>query len=197
MSRLAHISDFSVLSCMLELGNILLDDVYYFHMPGVWCLQLPTGGIQAPENAQPLAVISAAPWGSALILPILHSYISMMGSQDLTDAFRITILNANYMAKHLEVSCHRQMNLDLVWSRVRVGHPSCRIPWGTGKLLPHRWLFISYGNKKVELWQYVWFCDRIITQYCSVVWMEHVHMSSSLTCKHSRFFAIQMCACID
>ncbi|CAK9870079.1 unnamed protein product [Sphagnum jensenii] len=29
-------------------------------------------------------------------------YISMMGSQDLTDALRITILNANYMAKHLE-----------------------------------------------------------------------------------------------
>jgi glycine cleavage system protein P-like pyridoxal-binding family len=65
-------------------------------------------------------------------------YISMMGSQDLTDALRITILNANYMAKHLEVSCHHQMNLDLVWSRVRVGHPSCPIPWGTGKLLPCR-----------------------------------------------------------
>jgi hypothetical protein len=124
-------------------------------------------------------------------------YISMMGSQDLTDALRISILNANYMAKHFEVSCHCQMNLDLVWSRVRVGHPSCPIPWATGKLLPRRWLFVSYGNKKVEPWQYVWFCDRIITQYCSVVWMEHVHMSSSLTCKHSRFFAIQMCACID
>jgi hypothetical protein len=75
MSRLAHISDFSVLSCMLELGTILLDDVYNFHTAGVWCLPLPTGGIPAPENAQPLGVISAAPWGSALILPILQLYI--------------------------------------------------------------------------------------------------------------------------
>jgi hypothetical protein len=80
MFRLAHVSDFSVLSCMLELGTILLDDVYNFHTAGVWCLQLPTGGIPAPENAQPLAVISLAPWGSALILPIWHSYISIMGS---------------------------------------------------------------------------------------------------------------------
>jgi glycine dehydrogenase len=71
---------------------------------------VPTGGIPAPENAQPLGVISAAPWGSALILPISYSYISMMGSQGLTDASRIAILNANYMAKRLEVSCRRQMN---------------------------------------------------------------------------------------
>jgi glycine dehydrogenase len=63
---------------------------------------VPTGGIPAPENAQPLGVISAAPWGSALILPISYSYISMMGSQGLTDASRIAILNANYMAKRLE-----------------------------------------------------------------------------------------------
>ncbi|CAL1390015.1 unnamed protein product [Linum trigynum] len=63
---------------------------------------VPTGGIPAPEESQPLGTISAAPWGSALILPISYTYIAMMGSQGLTDASKIAILNANYMAKRLE-----------------------------------------------------------------------------------------------
>ncbi|RVW43894.1 Glycine dehydrogenase (decarboxylating) 2, mitochondrial [Vitis vinifera] len=40
---------------------------------------VPTGGIPSSENAQPLGTISAAPWGSALILPISYTYIAMMG----------------------------------------------------------------------------------------------------------------------
>ncbi|KAL8503896.1 hypothetical protein ACS0TY_022577 [Phlomoides rotata] len=63
---------------------------------------IATGGIPAPEEAQPLGAISAAPWGSALILPISYTYICMMGSAGLTDASKIAILNANYMAKRLE-----------------------------------------------------------------------------------------------
>ncbi|XP_073051775.1 glycine dehydrogenase (decarboxylating), mitochondrial-like [Primulina eburnea] len=63
---------------------------------------IPTGGIPAPPQPQPLGAISAAPWGSALILPISYTYISMMGSKGLTDASKIAILNANYMAKRLE-----------------------------------------------------------------------------------------------
>ncbi|XP_004291039.1 PREDICTED: glycine dehydrogenase (decarboxylating), mitochondrial [Fragaria vesca subsp. vesca] len=63
---------------------------------------VPTGGIPAPEKSQPLGTISAAPWGSALILPISYTYIAMMGSKGLTDASKIAILNANYMAKRLE-----------------------------------------------------------------------------------------------
>lgn len=61
-----------------------------------------TGGIPAPDKSQPLGTISAAPWGSALILPISYTYISMMGSKGLTEASKIAILNANYMAKRLE-----------------------------------------------------------------------------------------------
>ncbi|XP_072994177.1 glycine dehydrogenase (decarboxylating), mitochondrial-like [Typha latifolia] len=61
-----------------------------------------TGGIPAPEKSQPLGTISAAPWGSALILPISYTYIAMMGSKGLTEASKIAILNANYMAKRLE-----------------------------------------------------------------------------------------------
>ncbi|CAZ86563.1 unnamed protein product [Tuber melanosporum] len=54
-----------------------------------------TGGEQA------IAPISAAPWGSASILPISWSYIKMMGSRGLTHATKITLLNANYMASRL------------------------------------------------------------------------------------------------
>ncbi|KAG0495178.1 hypothetical protein HPP92_006172 [Vanilla planifolia] len=63
---------------------------------------VPTGGIPASDKANPLGTISAAPWGSALILPISYSYIAMMGSKGLTDASKIAILNANYMARRLE-----------------------------------------------------------------------------------------------
>ncbi|XP_040997393.1 glycine dehydrogenase (decarboxylating), mitochondrial [Juglans microcarpa x Juglans regia] len=63
---------------------------------------VPTTGIPAPDKPQPLGTISAAPWGSALILPISYTYIAMMGSKGLTDASKIAILNANYMAKRLE-----------------------------------------------------------------------------------------------
>ncbi|KAF3973773.1 hypothetical protein CMV_002824 [Castanea mollissima] len=63
---------------------------------------VPTGGILAPDKSHPLGTISAAPWGSALIFPISYTYIAMMGSNGLTEASKIAILNANYMAKRLE-----------------------------------------------------------------------------------------------
>ncbi|KAK9099265.1 hypothetical protein Syun_026310 [Stephania yunnanensis] len=63
---------------------------------------IPTGGLPAPDKSLPMGTISAAPWGSALILPISYTYIAMMGSKGLTDASKIAILNANYMAKRLE-----------------------------------------------------------------------------------------------
>jgi len=45
--------------------------------------------------------ISAAPWGSAGILPIPWMYIAMMGPNGLSAATRVAILSANYMAKRL------------------------------------------------------------------------------------------------
>lgn len=45
--------------------------------------------------------ISAAPYGSASILPISHAYIAMMGGEGLTNATKIAILNANYIAAKL------------------------------------------------------------------------------------------------
>ena len=46
--------------------------------------------------------VSAAPFGSAAILPISYAYIRMMGAEGLTRATQVAILNANYMAKRLE-----------------------------------------------------------------------------------------------
>jgi glycine dehydrogenase len=45
--------------------------------------------------------ISAAPWGSAAILPISWMYIRMMGAAGLTRATEVAILNANYIAHRL------------------------------------------------------------------------------------------------
>ena len=45
--------------------------------------------------------ISAAPWGSAGVLPISWMYMTMMGAQGLLDATRAAILTANYVATRL------------------------------------------------------------------------------------------------
>ena len=46
--------------------------------------------------------VSAAPFGSALILPISWAYIRMMGSEGLKRATEVAILSANYISKKLE-----------------------------------------------------------------------------------------------
>ena len=58
---------------------------------------------QVPESGPATGVSSttSAPWGSASILPISWSYITMMGSEGLKQATLVSILNANYMAKKL------------------------------------------------------------------------------------------------
>src|SRR6059058_317195 len=56
----------------------------------------PLAGPQSGPGA-----ISAAPWGSASILPITWAYIRLMGPDGLTAATGAAILNANYVAKRL------------------------------------------------------------------------------------------------
>ena len=56
---------------------------------------VPVGGGEA------IGPVSAAPWGSASILPISWVYIALMGGRGLTRATEIAILNANYMAARL------------------------------------------------------------------------------------------------
>jgi glycine dehydrogenase len=45
--------------------------------------------------------VSAAPFGSAMILPISYAYIRMMGAAGLKRATEVAILNANYVAQRL------------------------------------------------------------------------------------------------
>ncbi|MCW2572990.1 MAG: gcvP, partial [Frankiales bacterium] len=46
--------------------------------------------------------VSAAPYGSAGILPISWAYVRLMGADGLTRATQMAVLNANYMAKRLQ-----------------------------------------------------------------------------------------------
>ncbi|HEX2843332.1 aminomethyl-transferring glycine dehydrogenase [Hyphomicrobium sp.] len=54
-----------------------------------------------PETGGNAMTVSAAPYGSGSILPISWSYCLMMGGAGLTQATRVAILNANYVAKRL------------------------------------------------------------------------------------------------
>ncbi|MDN4576417.1 glycine dehydrogenase (aminomethyl-transferring) [Pandoraea cepalis] len=53
------------------------------------------------RDANGIGAVSAAPYGSASILPISWMYVAMMGAQGLTAATETAILNANYLAKKL------------------------------------------------------------------------------------------------
>ncbi|MEV4114340.1 aminomethyl-transferring glycine dehydrogenase [Nonomuraea sp. NPDC049695] len=53
------------------------------------------------HNGTPVGPVSAAPYGSAGILPISWAYVRMMGSEGLTAATEQAILSANYLARRL------------------------------------------------------------------------------------------------
>ena len=63
---------------------------------------LPGHPVVKVGGGQAIGPVSAAPWGSASILPISWMYIFMMGGKGLTHATNVAILNANYVAKRLE-----------------------------------------------------------------------------------------------
>ncbi|KAI9281729.1 glycine dehydrogenase [Umbelopsis sp. AD052] len=63
------------------------------HLPGHPVIKV--GGEQA------IGPISAAPYGSAAILPISWAYIKMMGGDGLRQSTELALLNANYMASRL------------------------------------------------------------------------------------------------
>jgi glycine dehydrogenase len=93
------------------------------HLPGHSVIK---NGVRKP------GAVSAAPWGSASILPISWMYIAMMGGPGLTQATKIAILNANYMAHRLNphfpvlysgpggVVAHECI-IDLRWLKDRTG----------------------------------------------------------------------------
>jgi glycine dehydrogenase len=55
----------------------------------------------AADRRDGIGPISAAPYGSAGILPISWAYVRMMGGPGLTDATGVAVLSANYLAKRL------------------------------------------------------------------------------------------------
>jgi glycine dehydrogenase len=61
-----------------------------------------TERLEEDHSKKHIGPVSAAPWGSASILPISWMYIAMMGGDGLTEATKYAILNANYISKRLE-----------------------------------------------------------------------------------------------
>ena len=93
------------------------------HLPGHSVMPLPSGKRGA---------VSATPYGSASILPISWMYIAMMGGDGLTDATKIAVLSANYMAARLRDhfpilytgpngTVAHECILDLRWMKDRCG----------------------------------------------------------------------------
>nr|MCW2728525.1 gcvP [Aeromicrobium sp.] len=64
---------------------------------------LPTHPLHPVESKREgVGAISAAPYGSAGILPIPYAYVAMMGAEGLTDATSVAVLSANYIARRLQ-----------------------------------------------------------------------------------------------
>ncbi len=62
---------------------------------------LPGNPVVKAGGEKAITAVSSAPYGSASILTISYAYIAMMGSEGLTNATKIAILNANYIKERL------------------------------------------------------------------------------------------------
>ena len=63
---------------------------------------LPSNPIIQTGGEQAISAISAAPWGSSLVLCISYAYIKMLGEEGLTKSTEVAILNANYIKEELK-----------------------------------------------------------------------------------------------
>jgi glycine dehydrogenase len=63
---------------------------------------LPSHPVVRINGEKAIGTVAAAPWGSAGILAISWAYIALMGGDGLTEATKVAILNANYMANRLK-----------------------------------------------------------------------------------------------
>ena len=62
---------------------------------------LPGHPVVGECGGKGMDAVSAAPYGSPLLLPITHAYIKMLGAEGLRKVTQIAILNANYMSAKL------------------------------------------------------------------------------------------------
>jgi len=60
---------------------------------------LPTHPLVETGGAEGITAVAAAPWGSAMLLPITYGYIRLLGAEGLREATVGAILNANYMSE--------------------------------------------------------------------------------------------------
>lgn len=65
---------------------------------------LPGHSVVRIGGSQAISAVSAAPWGSSLVLLISYGYVKMLGSEGLKRSTEMAILNANYMKTELEGS---------------------------------------------------------------------------------------------
>ena len=63
---------------------------------------LPSHTVIKTGGDKGISAVSAAPWGSALILLISYGYIKMLGGNGMTEATKMAILNANYIKESLK-----------------------------------------------------------------------------------------------
>ncbi|OFY45444.1 MAG: glycine dehydrogenase (aminomethyl-transferring) [Bacteroidetes bacterium RBG_13_44_24] len=63
---------------------------------------LPSHPLVSTGGSHGTTAVAGAPFGSAHILTISHAYVLMMGPDGLTEATKIAILNANYIAAELK-----------------------------------------------------------------------------------------------
>ncbi|MBU0487792.1 MAG: aminomethyl-transferring glycine dehydrogenase [Bacteroidetes bacterium] len=63
---------------------------------------LPSHPVVKTGGKRGISAVSAAPFGSAMILPISYGYIKMMGGEGLKRATAMAILNANYLRAKLK-----------------------------------------------------------------------------------------------
>ncbi len=63
---------------------------------------LPGHAVVDMGGINKISAVSAAPWGSALILLISYGYIRMLGAEGVTEATKYAILNANYIKCRLD-----------------------------------------------------------------------------------------------
>jgi len=71
-------------------------------LPNHPVVQCALDNLDADPQTMQTGAVSAAPWGSAAILPISWAYIKMMGPRGLKKASELAIVNANYMMKRLD-----------------------------------------------------------------------------------------------
>lgn len=63
---------------------------------------LPGHPMQKTGGEKAVPAVAAAPYGSALILPITYGYIKMLGAEGLTQSTKMAIVNANYLKESLK-----------------------------------------------------------------------------------------------